>query len=66
MMTWGLVALVVVCTVLGDLLQSFEMKRHGEISGFTPSGIGRHFAVLARKKYLILAVFFMAISFSHS
>ncbi|MEO8026621.1 MAG: EamA family transporter [Bryobacteraceae bacterium] len=60
---WILVGAVVATTALGDLLQSFEMKRHGEIDDFRPSGIGRLLVTLARKKYLILAVFFMAISF---
>ncbi len=62
-MTWLLVALVVGCTVLGDLLQSLEMKRHGEIRDFAPSGIRRHIAALASRKFLILAVCFMAVSF---
>lgn len=62
-MSWLLVAVVVGCTVLGDLLQSLEMKRHGEIRDFAPSGIRRHLAAMARRKYLVLAVFFMAISF---
>ena len=54
-----LLALMVASTVLGDLLQSFQMKRHGEITDFHP----RLVTVLARNKYLILAVFFMAVSF---
>ncbi len=60
---WLLLAAIVACTVSGDLLQSFEMKRHGEITDFGPSGIGRALTAMARKKFLILAVFFMAISF---
>lgn len=59
MNSWVLVATVVCATVLGDLLQSFEMKRHGEIQNFHPRGL----AALARKKFLILGIFFMAISF---
>jgi drug/metabolite transporter (DMT)-like permease len=61
--SWTLLGLIVGSTVLGDLLQSFEMKRHGEITEFHPRGLGRLFATLARKKFLILAVVFMAISF---
>jgi len=60
---WMLVSVIVGSTVLGDLLQSFEMKRHGEIRDFHPRGWGRLAGTLARKKYLILAIFFMAISF---
>jgi len=60
---WILVSCVVGATVLSDLLQSFEMKRHGEIEDLSPGGIGRVLVALARKKFLVLAVFFMAISF---
>lgn len=62
-MTWLLVALVVGSTVAADLLQALEMKRHGEIQDFGLTGIRRHIAYFARRKYVILAVFFMAISF---
>lgn len=59
-----LVSTVVGSTVLGDLLQSIEMKRHGEIQDFHPRGLPKLLATLARKKFLILAIFFMAISFA--
>ncbi len=62
-MKWALVGLVVGATVLADLLQSFEMKRHGEVSDFGASGLRKLAATLVRKKLLILAVFFMAVSF---
>ena len=61
--SWLLVSTVVGSTVLGDLLQSIEMKRHGEIQNFHPRGLPKLFATLARKKFLILGIFFMAISF---
>jgi drug/metabolite transporter (DMT)-like permease len=60
---WLLVGLVVACTVMGDLLQSLEMKRHGEIHDFHPRGWAKLAGVLARKKFLILAIVFMAVSF---
>ncbi len=50
-------------TVMADVLQSMEMKRHGEIREFHPRGIGRALGVLARKKFLVLAVALMAVSF---
>jgi drug/metabolite transporter (DMT)-like permease len=56
---WTLLGLMIASTVLGDVLQSFEMKRHGEITKFHAGLV----AVLARNKFLILAIFFMAISF---
>jgi drug/metabolite transporter (DMT)-like permease len=54
---------VVGSTVIGDLLQSLEMKRHGEIRDFHPRGIARLLTTLARQKYLILGIAFMAASF---
>ena len=62
-MSWLLVGLVVGATVAGDLLQSLEMKRYGEIQDFRPRGIRWHIAYLARRKYMLLAIFFMALSF---
>ena len=63
MKAWTLLAIIVGSTVMGDLLQSLEMKRHGEIHDFHPRGWAKLAATLARKKYLILAVVFMAASF---
>jgi len=60
---WMLLSVIVGSTVMGDLLQSLEMKRHGEIRDFHPRGLGKVLATLARKKYLILAIAFMAASF---
>lgn len=54
---------VILSTVAADLLQSFEMKRVGELEEINASGIGTFLGTLARKKFLILAVFFMAVSF---
>jgi uncharacterized membrane protein len=62
MIAWVLLATVVACTVMADLLSSFEMRRHGEIR-FRASGLARVTAALATKKFLILSVFFMAVSF---
>jgi len=60
---WTLLCVMIGSTVMGDLLQSLEMKRHGEIQSFHPRGLGRLLAALARKKFLILGVAFMAVSF---
>jgi len=62
-MKWVLVACVVGCTTASDVLQSHEMKRHGEINDFRPGALGRLISVLARRKLLIAAVLFMAMSF---
>lgn len=63
MTAWILVALIVVSTTVGDLLQSREMKEHGEIEDFRPTRLGRVFAELARRRNLLLAIGCMAISF---
>jgi drug/metabolite transporter (DMT)-like permease len=63
-MNWLLVAIIVGATVLADLLQSFEMKRHAVAAEeLHPSRIGGALARLAQRKFLVLAVFFMAVSF---
>ena len=62
MKAWALVALIVAGTVAGDTLQSFEMKRNGEIR-LRGSGLGRVVRSLAAKKCLILAIACMAVSF---
>lgn len=63
MKAWLLLAVIIGATVTSDLLQSFEMKRHGEIHDFRPSGLRRVLATLARKRNMILAVVCMAVSF---
>ncbi len=63
MKAWLLLAVIVAATVTADLLQSHEMKTHGEIDDFRPSGLRRVLTAMARKKFLILAVICMAVSF---
>ena len=62
-MRWILVFLIVGSTVLADILQSIEMKRHGEVEDFRPDRLGRMLAQLARRGYLVIAVLLMAVSF---
>ncbi len=64
MIRWLLVLGVVASTVVGDVLQSIEMKKVGEVEDFSASGLTRLARTLAQKKVLILAIFFMAISFA--
>ena len=63
MTAWILVFVIVGATVAGDMLQSFEMKRAGEVRDLDPRGVGRYLAGLARRSLLVLAIVFMAISF---
>lgn len=63
-MKWAMVAIIVGSTVLADLLQSFEMKRHVvTVEELRPGRWGGMLARLARRTPLVVAVFFMAISF---
>lgn len=61
-MKWLLVFLMVVATVLSDLLQSYEMKRAGEQS-VGARGLLRLLRMIARRRFLILAILCMAVSF---
>jgi drug/metabolite transporter (DMT)-like permease len=62
-MRWLLVGVMVVSTVFADLLQTREMKDLGEVNDFRPGSLRSLLAKMARRRYLIMAVFFMAISF---
>jgi len=61
-MKWTLLAVIVVATVLGDLLQSYEMKRSGEQT-VDARGLARLLRLIFRKRYLFLGIVCMAISF---
>jgi len=63
-MKWLMVAIIVGSTVFADLLQSFEMKRHSVPSkDLRPGRLVWMLRGLAQRGPLVLAVFFMAISF---
>ena len=61
-LAWLLLLIMVGSTVAGDLLQSMEMKRHGEVC-FSGGGLGSALSSMARNACLALAIVFMAISF---
>lgn len=61
-MKWILVILMVVATVLSDLLQSYEMKRAGEQS-VGARGLVRLLKMIVQRRFLILAIGCMAVSF---
>src|SRR3954453_7807538 len=63
MMKWLLVGLIVAATTVGDILQRMEMKRHGAIEDFGPSGIWAKLVDFAKRPFLIWAVFCIALSF---
>ncbi len=61
-MRWVLVGIMVAATVASDLLQSYEMKRAGEHS-VGARGLARLLKTIAQRRYLILAIACMAVSF---
>ena len=61
-MKWVLVAAMVFATVLGDLLQSHEMKRAGEQS-VSARGFARLLHIIAQRRLLILGIACNAVSF---
>jgi uncharacterized membrane protein len=61
-MRWWLLGAVVTFTVAGDLLQSHEMKDEGEQSGRVPGPL-RVLKLIARRRYLLLSILSMALSF---
>jgi drug/metabolite transporter (DMT)-like permease len=61
-MKWILLSIVVTATALSDLLQSHEMKRAGEQS-VGARGLARLLKTIAKRRYLILSIVCLAISF---
>jgi drug/metabolite transporter (DMT)-like permease len=61
-MKWILVTVMVAATVLSDLLQSHEMKLAGEQS-VGARGMLRLLRMIAHRRFLILAIACMAVSF---
>jgi drug/metabolite transporter (DMT)-like permease len=61
-MKWILVIVMVVATVLADLLQSYEMKLAGQQS-IGARGLVRLARLIAQRRFLIISIFCMAVSF---
>jgi drug/metabolite transporter (DMT)-like permease len=61
-MKWILLSVIVVATVLGDTLQSYEMKRSGEQS-VDARGLGHLTALIFKRSKLFFGIVCMAISF---
>jgi drug/metabolite transporter (DMT)-like permease len=60
---WFLVALIVASNCVGDLLNAYGMRRHGEVREFHPGAIGRLLAALARNKHVLGGIAAMAVGF---
>ena len=61
-MKWLLLAVIVLSTVLADLLQSYELRRH-EQQTVSARGLARLLFMIGSRKFLLLSIVFMAISF---
>jgi drug/metabolite transporter (DMT)-like permease len=61
-MKWILLSIIVLATVMSDLLQSYEMKRSGEQS-VNARGLGRLLRMIVSRRYLLLSIGCMAVSF---
>lgn len=61
-MKWLLLAVIVLATVLSDLLQSYEMKRSGE-QHVNARGLARLLGLIVSRRYLVLSIVCMAVSF---
>jgi drug/metabolite transporter (DMT)-like permease len=62
-MKWLLVATIVTCTTIGEVLQAKGMRAHGEIHDFRPGALGRVIRAIARNRMIVASVIAMAISF---
>ncbi len=62
-MKWLWIAIIVAATTIGEVLQAYGMRHHGEIRDFRPGALGRAAALLARNRFVIGSVVMMAISF---
>lgn len=62
-MKWFLVSMIVACTVASDVLQAHEMKQHGEITDFRARALAGVAAQLSKRRFLILSIACMALSF---
>jgi drug/metabolite transporter (DMT)-like permease len=60
---WFLVALIVFCTTVGEIMQAKGMRAHGEIHDFRPGALGAVMRVIFRNWLIIGSVFCMAVSF---
>jgi len=61
-MTWLLLSIVIAATAASDLLQSYEMKRL-DAPSVDGRGLGNLLKTIARRRYLLLSIACLAVSF---
>jgi len=62
-MKWILVAIIVLATTAGEVLQAIGMRHHGEIHDFRPGALGRVASTLAQSWHIVASIAAMAVSF---
>jgi drug/metabolite transporter (DMT)-like permease len=60
---WIVVLIMTAATTAGEVLQAMGMRRHGEITDFHPTAIGRALTVLVRNRFVIGGFAMMGVSF---
>jgi drug/metabolite transporter (DMT)-like permease len=60
---WFLVAVIVACTTIGEVMQAKGMRAHGEIHDFRPGALGGVIRAISGNGMIIGSVVCMAISF---
>jgi len=62
-MKWILVAIIVLATTAGEVLQAIGMRHHGEIHDFRPGALGRVASTLAQSWHIVASIAAMTVSF---
>ena len=62
-MRWALLAIIVVCNTLGDLLNTAGMKRHGEVEDLSPRALLRLAWSIVRNPLVLGGLGALAVSF---
>lgn len=63
MLKWLLVAVIVACTTVGEVLQAKGMRAHGEIDDFHPGALRNVLRSIVRNRLVVCSVVAMTISF---
>jgi drug/metabolite transporter (DMT)-like permease len=63
LLRWLLLAIIVVCNSLGDVLNTAGMKRWGELDELTPSALGHMVLAIFRNPLVMAGLGTLAISF---
>ncbi len=62
-MRWALVLVIIACNTVGDLMDAYGMRLHGEVTDFHPAGIRRLLASIVHNGFVLGGIAAMALSF---